>query len=357
MDGDIDVSWSFKFLTNELRRYGPLSAYIYTELHDVEWERNGFLNYDRTPKEFGYNPTLVNQGDVLPMDAPPIGKHAAGSEISIDVYSSHFSRQKRGPMTLHWRLSGIDSIGWVEDELLTDSSPIAFTPHQVELARTITLKLPERTMACTLWVAAQTDRGVVVARNFVQFHVVGNAADREQLGEKFIVRLAPESWSGSEWTDGKSTREEAVRDGFCFGRGRGWFEWVIPKAHFPKKPTRVTVLCEASARRETQAQTDAFARSSSFQVQLNEVVIHRATLPNHPFDARGALSYLRGGKGAYGYLMHAAVEGELLDRVSHEKGSWRLRCVVPENTEHAGGLTIYAGDCGRFPVPPTLIIQ
>ncbi|MDQ3623163.1 MAG: glycoside hydrolase family 2, partial [Verrucomicrobiota bacterium] len=69
LDGDRDVSWSFKFLTNELRRHGKISAYIYTELHDVEWERNGFLNYDRTPKEFGYDPAIVNNGDVLPIDA------------------------------------------------------------------------------------------------------------------------------------------------------------------------------------------------------------------------------------------------------------------------------------------------
>lgn len=44
LDGDRDTSWSFKFLTNELRRHNKISAYIYTELHDVEWERNGFLN-------------------------------------------------------------------------------------------------------------------------------------------------------------------------------------------------------------------------------------------------------------------------------------------------------------------------
>ena len=62
LDGDVDVSWSFKFLTNELRRHGKLSAYIFTELHDVEWERNGFLNYDRTPKDFGYDPTHRESG-------------------------------------------------------------------------------------------------------------------------------------------------------------------------------------------------------------------------------------------------------------------------------------------------------
>ncbi|HEX8372265.1 MAG TPA: glycoside hydrolase family 2 TIM barrel-domain containing protein, partial [Chthoniobacterales bacterium] len=113
LDGDVDVSWSFKFLTNELRRHGELSAYIYTELHDVEWERNGFLNYDRTKKDFGYDSNIINQGDVLPIDAPPISRKAAGAEVEVDVYSSHFSRREHGPITLRWRLSGIDDLGWV----------------------------------------------------------------------------------------------------------------------------------------------------------------------------------------------------------------------------------------------------
>ncbi|MEO7934597.1 MAG: sugar-binding domain-containing protein [Chthoniobacterales bacterium] len=358
LDGDIDVSWSFKFLTNELRRHQPLSAYIFTELHDVEWERNGFLNYDRTPKAFGYNPTLVNQGDVLPIDAPPVSRHAAGSEVNVDVYSSHFSRKDYGPVTLHWRLSGIDSLGWVEDELLTGSTSIAFTPHRVELAHVVPLRMPGRTMSCTLWVAAVTDRGVVVARNYIQFYVDGQSPARDFSNGRCIVRLNPEDWSEASWSGGQSTREEAARDGLCFGRGRGWFEWSIPKDGFPQQPGSINVLCEASARREGQSQTDAFSTPSSFQLLLNGLAIQKQILPNHPHDARGALSYLRGGRGAYGYLIHARIEGDLLQQIcQHEGDHWHLRCVIPEDAEYPGGLTIYAGDCGRFPIMPTLVIE
>ena len=45
------------------------------------------------------------------------------------------------------------------------------------------------------------------------------------------------------------------------------------------------------------------------------VPIYRAILPSHPHDARGALTYLRGGRGAYGYLCHATTECELLGEV------------------------------------------
>src|SRR3569833_1104320 len=113
LDGDRDVSWSFKFLTNELRRHGQRSAYIYTELHDVEWEFNGLLNYDRTRKEFGYAPSIINQGDVLPINAAPIQRVDPGSRVNVEVLSSHFSRRRRENVTLHWMYSGVDTLGTI----------------------------------------------------------------------------------------------------------------------------------------------------------------------------------------------------------------------------------------------------
>ena len=82
LDGDVDISYSFKFLTNELRRQPKLSAYVFTQLHDVEWEYNGFLNYDRTPKDFGYDPRIINAPDVLPIDAAPARRAAPGERVA-----------------------------------------------------------------------------------------------------------------------------------------------------------------------------------------------------------------------------------------------------------------------------------
>ena len=87
--------------------------------------------------------------------------------------------------------------------------------------------------------------------------------------------------------------------------------------------------------------------------------MYRTVLPNHPHDARGALSYLRGARGAYGYLTHATVESSLLDEVkSRMKGNHlRLRCQVTRDEEHQGGLTIYGRDCGRYPIGPMVIAE
>ena len=95
-------------------------------------------------------------------------------------------------------------------------------------------------------------------------------------------------------------------------------------------------------------------------MQLNGCPIYTALLPNHPHDAAGALSYLRpGGRGAYGYLARATIEGDLLQQVlAHTRANvFSLRCIVSSDELPIGGLTIYGGDCGHSPVPPTLIAE
>jgi hypothetical protein len=92
---------------------------------------------------------------------------------------------------------------------------------------------------------------------------------------------------------------------------------------------------------------------------LNGVHICEMTLRNHPHDSRGVLSYLRGGKGGYGYLAHAFADGPLLRRIvgGHGGNQLRLRCGVPKKAVAQGGLTIYGAECGRYPVSPTVIIE
>ena len=360
LDGDIDTSWSFKFLTNELRRQRKLSAYIYTELHDVEWERNGFLNYDRTPKEFGYDPTIVNQGDVLPIDAPPIARYVPRQEVTINVFSSHFSRRKRHNVTLHWRLSGIDSLGWMHDDLAVGSEPISFSHLRVELAKELHLRMPPETMLCTLWVRAYLPDGTLVARNYIQFFVDGGSPSREEIDGRTILRLEPHSWYTADWKQGSSDREDALETGHSYGINRGYFEWRFPFSVAELRDrSRITLLCEASAFREGTPQTDCFAQPTTMQMFLNGVPVYRAILPNHPHDARGALSYLRGGRGAYGYLSHATIENSLFTQVltKMKNGYLRLRCLVPQKEKPQGGLTIYGSSSGRYPIPPTLIIE
>ena len=363
LDGNRDCSWSFKFLTNELRRHPQLSAYIYTEHHDVEWEYNGLLSYDRTPKEFGYHPSLINQGDVLPINAPPIRRCAPGETLEIEVYSSHFSRRRHDNVTLHWLYSGIDTLGTIHSQLARDRLPIAFTHHHVELAANVPLTMPREPMLCTLSVAAVNPEGETIASNFIQ-HLVGDGVlrEREDRGNTLVLRRPIHAWRAAQWSGATSPQAEAEGVGSCHGEGAGFFEWVFTDDALRelKRARRVRVMCEVSARREGTQQTGGHRHPTRFELLINDLRVHREILPDHPHDTRGALSYLRGGKGAFGYLMRATIEDVLLQRVAEASagtGELRFRCAVPADSTPIGGLTVYGYDCGRFPIGPTVVIE
>lgn len=362
LDGDRDVSWSFKFLTNELRRHGQLSAYIFTELHDVEWEYNGLLNYDRTQKEFGYRPSIINQGDVLPINAAPISRCVPGQSISVEVLASHFSRRRRENVTLHWLYSGIDTLGTLHTELIRGRAAIPFRHHRVELARKIELKFPDQPMLCTLSVAAVTPDGQTVASNFVQHFVARDSLpERDDRGSTLILRKPVCKWAAAEWSGVASTRDEAELNGCCFAQGHGFFEWLFHDEALPRlgQARRVRILCEVSSRRTDTPQTDSHRFPTNFELLINDFPVHRGILPDHPHDTRGALSYLRGGRGAYGYLIRATMEDDLLQQIAQavaRDGGLRFRCAVPHEAPE-GGLAVYDYDCGRFPIGPTLVVE
>jgi predicted transcriptional regulator len=159
---------------------------------------------------------------------------------------------------------------------------------------------------------------------------------------------------------GQSDRERDQAEDTCWGIGHGFFEWNLPlQGADIRAARRIRVLCEASSHRTDTPQTDEDIFPTTLQMFLNDVRVFEAVLRNHPHDSRGVLSYLRGGKGAYGYLNHAYAEGDLLRQIAEQvKGDHlRLRCAVPEHALAPGGLTIYGAECGRYPVCPTVIVE
>ena len=216
-------------------------------------------------------------------------------------------------------------------------------------------------MLCTLFLSAGTDDGVMVARNYVQYFVSsGYPPLREEGPGLLIVRAVPADWAEGEWSGGTVGREQARNDDCCYGLGNGFFEWNLPLGGADLfKARRLRTLCEASSHRSDNPQTDANIFPTTLQMWLNDVRIYEAVLRNHPFDARGVLSYLRGGLGAYGYPVNAVAEGEELRRIAEgiTGDKLRLRCTVPAGVLAQGGLTLYGAECGRLPICPTVLIE
>ena len=113
--GDRDISWGLRDLTTQLRRQRKIQGFVYTELTDIEWEHNGLVNYDRTPKRFGYDTWLPDMrpnellgADFIGYDAPPAIVGKPGQTITVPIFVSHFS-DRQGPVKLRWWVSGYDS--------------------------------------------------------------------------------------------------------------------------------------------------------------------------------------------------------------------------------------------------------
>ncbi|MCI0748302.1 MAG: glycoside hydrolase family 2, partial [Verrucomicrobia subdivision 3 bacterium] len=196
--------------------------------------------------------------------------------------------------------------------------------------------MPDFTALTTLAVEACGADGTVIAQNFVHYFVSsGYPPAREELPRLLVIRGTPPDWTASEWSGGAIDRERERAEDACFGHGHGYFEWLLPLGDADLvKARRLRVLCEASSRRVDSPQTDDDIFPTNFEMLVNGVRVYEAMLRNHPHDARGVLSYLRGGKGAYGYLAHAFAEGPLLRRiVGGQAGDrLRLRCAVPKKS-------------------------
>lgn len=361
LDGDRDVSWSFKFLTNELRRHQQIAAYIFTELHDVEWEHNGFLNYDRTAKEFGYDPSIINESNALPIDSPPVQRVAPGATIRLRVDSAHFSTRKYDRVILTWQMGGVDTAGRVHQDLGRGSVRIPFPHRKVALAHLIEIQSPHEPMLCTLWITARTEDGATVAQNFVHYHIsVSYPPQREETNRGLLLRGTPSGWARAEWSEGASGREQARADDACYGGGHGFFEWLLPMQGADiSRVRRLKLVCEVSSHRADHPQTDDQLFPTTLQMFVNDIRLYEGVIHNHPHDSHGVLSYLRGSVGAYGYLVHAFADNELLNQIvsSGSADFLSLRCAVPADAMAQGGLTIYGAECGRYPVTPTILLE
>ena len=175
--GDKDISWCFKYLTNELRLHPKICGYIYTELQDIEWEHNGFMNYDRSIKAFGYDYLDINTLDFIAIDYPPGTTVTPGEKIRADIYASHFSHQSITGTTLHWQLDTMSATGDITRGCVSGSVEIPFPQYQVQNVHQLELTMPDVHSAVgTLHIWVTDGTGTVVARNFINFEHFVEAA-------------------------------------------------------------------------------------------------------------------------------------------------------------------------------------
>ena len=347
--GDKDIAWCFKYLTNELRLHPKICGYVYTELQDIEWEHNGFMNYDRSVKEFGYDYNDINTLDFIAIDYPPGTTVVPGETIKADIYASHFSHKIINGATLHWQLDTLDKNGELTHGRISRSVDIPFPQYQVEKVHQLELTIPDINAAVgTLHVWVSDETGAVVARNYINFEIF-----LEDTSGLTSLSHLPGDIAVSKWDSASEVTEQRLTT-----QGAGYVEYQIalPNDLNPDEISKMELVFEASSSDGGSRQTEPEKHPSDVTISVNGTEVETLTLPDCPADARGVLTYIHENLGNYGYLCRVQLDKETcLNGDSTE--TITVRYEVKGNAKNKGGLTLYGNRRGRYPTVPHILIS
>jgi hypothetical protein len=399
--GDVDWSWDYHIMMNQFRRHPKMSGWLYTELHDVINEWNGYYRFDRSEKVTGldsfvpgmsiadlHRPLYLSPGGDLCRDVRP------GESVLVPVFASFLTDESPGKdLVVRAELYGWSTLGRRETYLRAERT-MAFEPWLARELPPIPVTMPDHPALAVLALTLENGAGVVLHRNFTTFLVADGPSPRTETvpcasGELRIVRFAPDTFASARW----SLKQWNVLGGLKVdGAGHGFFEYRLawPAGLDPHAVSGASLVLQASAKqlfgkdrdRTTPAEGDymrgqgshdpssnpnaypmtgAPAFPSALRVRVNGTPAGNFYLPDDPADHRGVLSWhaqprdkrLREA-GSYGYLVQATIPREAL-RAAAAAGEIVIRLEVDASLP--GGLAVYGERFGRYPVDPALIFE
>lgn len=392
--GDRDISWGFRYLTTQLRRHEKIQGYIYTELTDIEFEHNGFANYDRSPKEYGYDAFVpgmkvsdLQGADFVGFDAPPAIETEPGSEVTVPIFVSHFSDRETSPTLRVW-LTGVDDLG---EEIRGDEStrPVKWERYRVVDQEPIRLKMPgERNFVGAVCMELVDENRGRIAANFVNIIARDKGEARGGRGRgirsrvetldphRVVLRLPPYAFASTYWKGaGSPALFSLFSAGKFFGYGAGIIEYriTVPQVVLDAGPTRLEFISELAtkARDEKLAwpqqtwpvdypQTDGSKFPGLIRLSIGGQEFEPIELPDDPADARGVLSHQAAfHHGSYGYLIRKEIPAaSMTSLVGLLRRNPTLRIVleVPDGPQ-AHGLSVFGERSGRYAIDPTVVIH
>ncbi len=376
--GDRDISWCFHYLTQELRRHEKVCGYIYTELQDIEWEHNGFMNYDRSKKVFGYEEFVpipenqppftyrdLNTMDFLVLDAMA-GENISGqTQKEVPVALSLYSGHPGGDMKIQWQLHEMTSLNLDWNLIDSGNSQCIAEPYSVNKAKSIYFNVePERLYMLFAYAADKANE--LVARNFWVFHSFDKNPYDVVKKAKWYVPWAPSDY---ETKEGDIEEREIENPDVLslLDNASVTYNVQIPKKIDLSKIKNITFTCELAAcagiervdwkqriRAVSTPQTDVENRfPSSIDVLVNGELIHEITLANDPADYRGILSNIfeLAPPSSYGYLQEIPIPVNIV------QDNRQVEIELKTHEDTRGGLRVFGARSGRYPTAPTLIID
>ncbi len=159
---------SNKFTTEEMRRLN-FAGYILTELADIEWEYNGLLQYDRSPKVFNNHYSLFNSDDLL-IIRPNKRTYLAGETIHLRFFLSVFSDLRVDAATLRWQIPALQ---------ITGEARVIIRKYQPYLLHEAEIPIPpECSTGLNTPINAQliTNTGSTIVQNFEPVSIISQSS-------------------------------------------------------------------------------------------------------------------------------------------------------------------------------------
>lgn len=373
--GDSDLAWQYHYMLNEFRRHEKMCGFIFTELHDVVNEFNGYYRIDNTDKDFGYQDFCrgmslrdLHAEDFLAVDGPPAQRMEAGDTATVPLSLSSFSDRYHGQAC---------SVGWTlwHDSLegrVTDAEGILAIPkfgYGLTALDTLAVRMPQQNAMAVLSLYLQDEKGAVISRNFVTFDV--HAALPANITEVPVSQGRAQGFA-PVW---RALGDEKL----CMG-GSGQVTFDVPMPRALQDAAEILIHLEAGAKRVLpkdrrqlngeafdlafmrghQVDRGAFENSywmtdesrfpSTIEVLIDGQPVDTLYLENDWADARGVLSWLAQPTlswleeaGSYGERRCIHVPSRLVPRIL-ARGALTLTLRV----HGEGGLALYGRGSGRF---------
>lgn len=349
--GDLDVSWCLRFLTNELRKHEKICGYVYTELTDIEWEYNGLYNYDRSPKEFGYDPALLLGDAFIGFDTPPGRAVLPGASVRVPVFLRPSSRAEDLERRVHWTATFVDRLG--HEEVVTRRRSLQ---HGRRGECFIQIDLPRRSGLVKLVAVLADEQGRAVATNFCFFEVVNSTA--EPAGSEGSVVTLAAGECDTQFAGEPESGDVAGETHLVAGHGDGFlsYQFQMPPQLDASSVESIALIAELSSARPGAPQTSADRWPSTVRITIGGHEAALVGLHDQPADSRGALSHMNGFQGRYGELIQASIDGERA-RDAVAAGLVEVAIRSESAAEDRGGVTVYSSRAGRYPCDVTLVIS
>jgi hypothetical protein len=400
--GDVDWSFDYHAMMDELRRHPKVAGWLYTEHHDVVNEWNGYVRADRSKKETGLS-NLVPEMTLRDWHGPfyvavgayPTTAARPGETVSVPLWASFLADASPSPsLTLKLELVGHDDLGRFH-EWWRGERKVPFAPWTSRALEPVAVPMPERRAVAVLRARLEDAAGRALHRNFAAFVVGEGPSPRdEKLNAEGaplrVLRAGLGARSAAQW----SLRAwDVMEGGKQNGAGAGFFEYRLawPRDLRPEDVAAAAFVAELGAKQllgkdragvgkvegdfmrgrgthdpslnpNAYPMTDGARAPSAVRVVVNGIPAGLFDLPDDPADHRGLLSWhaqKRGAKpvldeaGSYGYLVSATVPAEAV-RAAAARGEILIRLEVDESLP--GGLAVYGETAGRYPLDPSLVL-